>query len=129
MVIMVVGFTIFQLFPSTLLELFDASETMLAIGVPALRIISVSFLLAGFCIIAGSVFQAIGNPLHALINSVCRQLVVLLPAAWLLAQTGKLEMVWFCFPIAEIFSFTLSAIFLRKTLQTAHARMLADDAD
>ncbi len=61
MVIMVVALPIFQLFPSTLLELFDASETMLAIGVPALRIISVSFLLAGFCIIAGSVFQAIGN--------------------------------------------------------------------
>ena len=76
---------------------------------------------------AGTIWAPI--TLHALINAVCRQLVVLLPAAWLLAQTGKLEMVWFCFPIAEIFSFTLSAIFLRKTLQTAHARMLADNAD
>ena len=85
MAIMVLGFAIFQLFPSTLLGLFDASETMLAIGVPALRIISVSFLLAGFCIIAGSVFQAIGNPVYSLIVSVCRQMVVLLPVAWLLA--------------------------------------------
>ena len=73
-----------------------------------------------------TMFQAIGNPLHALINSVCRQLVVLLPAAWLLAQSGKLELVWFCFPIAEIFSFILSAVFLRETLKTANARMLAD---
>ena len=123
MVIMVVGFIIFQLFPSTLLELFDASETMLAIGVPALRIISVSFLLAGFCIIAGSVFQAIGNPVHSLIVSVCRQMVVLLPVAWLLSRTGRLELVWWSFPIAEVMSFTLSAIFLRRTVKSANEVM------
>ena len=123
MAIMVVGFAIFQLFPSTLLELFDASETMLAIGVPALRIISVSFLLAGFCIIAGSVFQAIGNPVYSLIVSVCRQMVVLLPVAWLLAQTGRLGLVWLAFLAAEIVSVTLSAIFLRKTLRMAERAM------
>ena len=123
MVIMVVGFTIFQLFPSTLLELFDASETMLAIGVPALRIISVSFLLAGFCIIAGSVFQAIGNPVYSLIVSVCRQMVVLLPVAWLLSRTGRLELVWWSFPIAEVMSFTLSTIFLRRTVKSANEVM------
>ncbi len=123
MVIMVVGFTIFQLFPSTLLELFDASETMLAIGVPALRIISVSLLLAGFCIIAGSVFQAIGNPVYSLIVSVCRQMVVLLPVAWLLSRTGRLELVWWSFPIAEVMSFTLSVIFLRRTVKSANAVM------
>ena len=123
MVIMVVGFAIFQLFPSTLLELFDASETMLAIGVPALRIISVSFLLAGFCIIAGSVFQAIGNPVHSLIVSVCRQMVVLLPVAWLLSRTGRLELVWWSFPIAEVMSFTLSTIFLRRTVKSANEVM------
>ncbi len=122
MVIMVVGFTIFQLFPSTLLELFDASETMLAIGVPALRIISVSFLLAGFCIIAGSVFQAIGNPVYSLIVSVCRQMVVLLPVAWL-SRTGRLELVWWSFPIAEVMSFTLSTIFLRRTVKSANEVM------
>ena len=127
--LMLVGLALFELIPGTLLTLFNATDHMRQIGIPAFRIIAIHFLFAGFCIVSGSVFQAIGNPLHALINSVCRQLVVLLPAAWLLAQTGKLEMVWFCFPIAEIFSFTLSAIFLRKTLQTAHARMLADDAD
>ena len=127
--LMLIGLALFELIPGTLLTLFNATDHMRQIGIPAFRIIAIHFLFAGFCIVSGSVFQAIGNPLHALINSVCRQLVVLLPAAWLLAQTGKLEMVWFCFPIAEIFSFTLSAIFLRKTLQTAHARMLADDAD
>ena len=123
MVIMVLGFAIFQLFPSTLLGLFDASETMLAIGDPALRIISFSFLLAGFCIIAGSVFQAIGNPIYSLIVSVCRQLVVLLPVAWLLSRTGQLELVWWAFPIAEVMSFTLSVIFLRRTVKSANEVM------
>ena len=123
MVIMVLGFAIFQLFPSTLLGLFDASETMLAIGDPALRIISFSFLLAGFCIIAGSVFQAIGNPIYSLIVSVCRQLVVLLPVAWLLSRTGQLELVWWAFPIAEVMSFTLSTIFLRRTVKSANEVM------
>ena len=117
--IMTVGFAVFQLAPATLLTLFDASAEMTAIGVPALRIISISFLLAGFCIIEGSVCQAIGNPLYSMMVSICRQLVVLLPAAWLLAQSGRLELVWWSFPIAEIASFTLSAIFLRRTMRAA----------
>ncbi len=121
--IMVAGFALFQTCPAALLALFEASEEMTAIGVPALRIISISFLLAGFCIIAGSVCQAIGNPFYSMIVSVCRQLVVLLPAAWLLAQTGRLELVWWAFPIAEIMSTTLSAIFLRRTVRSAGARM------
>ncbi|WP_295579304.1 MATE family efflux transporter [uncultured Oscillibacter sp.] len=121
--IMAVGFGLFQVMPATLLALFDASETMTAIGVPALRIISISFLLAGFCIIAGSVCQAIGNPFYSLIVSVCRQMLVLLPVAWLLAQTGRLELVWWAFPIAEIASITLSTIFLRRTVRSAGARM------
>jgi len=121
--IMALGFALFQLIPATLLLLFDASETMLAIGCTALRVISVSFLLAGFCIIAGSVCQAIGNPLYSLVVSVCRQLVVLLPVAWLLAQTGKLDLVWLAFPIAEIASVTLSTIFLRRTMRAAEARL------
>ena len=117
--IMTVGFAVFQLAPATLLTLFDASAEMTAIGVPALRIISISVLLAGFCLIAGSVCQAIGNPLYSMMVSICRQLVVLLPAAWLLAQSGRLELVWWSFPIAEIASFTLSAIFLRRTMRAA----------
>ena len=126
--IMFLGFLAFQTIPATLLSLFDASAEMTAIGIPALRIISISFLLAGFCIIAGSVCQAIGNPLYSMVVSVCRQLVVLLPAAWLLAQTGRLELVWWAFPIAEIASVTLSAIFLRRTVRSANARMKAAQA-
>ena len=123
--IMTMGFAVFQLAPATLLSLFDASAEMTAIGVPALRIISISFLLAGFCIIAGSVCQAIGNPMYSMVVSICRQLVVLLPAAWLLAQTGRLELVWWSFPIAEIASVTLSAIFLRRTMRAVEAEISA----
>ena len=123
--IMAVGLAIFQLAPEVLLSFFDASAEMDSIGSVALRIISISFLFAGFCIIAGSVCQAIGNPFYSLIVSVARQLVVLLPVAWLLAQTGRLELVWVAFPIAELMSLTLSVIFLRRTLRSAEARLKA----
>ena len=123
--IMAVGLAIFQLAPEVLLGFFDASAEMNAIGSVALRIISISFLFAGFCIIAGSVCQAIGNPFYSLIVSVARQLVVLLPVAWLLAQTGRLELVWLAFPIAELMSLTLSTVFLRRTLKSADARLKA----
>ena len=123
--IMAVGLAIFQLAPEVLLGFFDASAEMTAIGSVALRIISISFLFAGFCIIAGSVCQAIGNPFYSLIVSVARQLVVLLPVAWLLAQTGRLELVWLAFPIAELMSLTLSTVFLRRTLKSADARLKA----
>ena len=123
--IMAVGLAIFQLAPEILLGFFDASAEMSAIGSVALRIISISFLFAGFCIIAGSVCQAIGNPFYSLIVSVARQLVVLLPVAWLLAQTGRLELVWLAFPIAELMSLTLSTVFLRRTLKSADARLKA----
>lgn len=123
--IMAVGLAVFQLFPEVLLSFFDASEEMLQIGSVALRIISISFLLAGFCIIAGSVCQAIGNPFYSLIVAVARQLVVLLPVAWLLSQTGRLELVWVAFPVAELMSLTLSAVFLRRTIRSAEARVNA----
>ena len=121
--IMLLGFAAFQIIPDVLLSFFNASDEMLNIGVPALRIIALSFLFAGFCIIASSVCQAIGNPTHSLIVSVCRQLLVLLPVAWLLAQTNRLELVWFAFPIAECVSLILSAIFLSKTMRRAKRRM------
>ena len=124
MCIMCVGLLAFEAFPAVLLSLFDASEQMLQIGVPALRIIGFHFVLAGFCIPAGSVCQAIGNPMHSLITSVCRQLLVLLPVAWLLSLTGRLELVWLAFPAAEVVSVTLSAIFLWKTIKKANASML-----
>lgn len=121
--IMLLGFASFQLIPDLLLSFFNASEEMLSIGVPALRIISISFIFAGFCIIASSVCQAIGNPNHSLLISVCRQLLVLVPVAGFLAQTGRLELVWFAFPIAECVSLILSAIFLAKTMRRAKHRI------
>ena len=122
-VIMCVGCAAFNLIPGTLLGFFSPSEEMLRIGTVALRVISYSFLLAGFDIIAGSVCQAIGNPVYTLICSVCRQLVALLPAAWLLARTGVLDLVWFCFPISEVVSLVLSIIFLRRTMRRVEAQI------
>lgn len=110
--LMAAGFLVFQIFPAQLFAMFDASETMLAIGVPALRIISLSFVLAGVGIVSGSVFQALGNGVYSLIVSVARQLLVLLPVAFLLSLTGNLNAVWWAFPIAELVSFGVSVFFL-----------------
>lgn len=111
MSIMFIGFLVFQTFPEVLLELFDASEAMLNIGIPALRTISISFLLAGFCIIEGSVFQALGNGVYSMLVSIARQLVVLLPVAYLLSRLGKVDYVWWAFPIAELMSLAMSVAF------------------
>lgn len=110
--IMLVGLMVFQVFPRQLFALFDASETMLAIGIPALRIISLSFLFAGFCIVCGSVFQALGNGVYSMMVSIARQLIVLLPAAYLLSRLGNVDYVWWSFPIAEIASLTMTIIFM-----------------
>ncbi len=112
--LMAVGFLAFQIFPFQLFALFEASETMLAIGVPALRTISVSFLLAGFCIICGSLFQALGNGVYSLIVSIARQLLVLLPAAYLLSLTGDVKYVWWAFPIAEVVSLAVTVFFVMQ---------------
>lgn len=118
--VMACGFIIFEAVPGLLLGFFNASEQMLQIGIPALRIIAINFMLAGFCIISISVFQAIGNPSHSFIISVCRQLVVLIPSAWLLSKTGKLNLVWLSFPISELVSVLMCAFFLIKTLKKLH---------
>ena len=112
--IMLTGLLVFQLFPAQMLQMFDASAHMLEIGVPALRIISLSFLFAGYCIIAGSVFQAMGNGVYSLIVSVARQLFVILPAAYFFAAFFGLHMVWWAIPLAEIVSVLLSTILLRR---------------
>lgn len=111
--IMLLGFAAFQLFTGGLLGIFNASESMLEIGVPALRIISLSFLLAGFGIISSSVYQALGHGFLSLAVSVLRQLVILLPAAFILAKLGGLTAIWWAFPVSEIFSGATSALFLR----------------
>ena len=116
--IMTAGFLAFELIPDQLMGLYNASEHMLSIGEPALRIIGIHFLIAGYCIVAGSVFQALGNALPSLITSLARQLVVLLPVAWLLAQTGNVNNVWWAFPIAEVVSAVITTLFLVREYRT-----------
>ncbi len=115
--IMVLGFAAFQLLPNMLLGFFDASEAMLAIGRPALRIISVSFLLAGVSIICSSACQAFGFGMYSLYISVARQLVVLVPVAWLLSLSGSVDSVWWSFPIAELVSLGGGLLMLRHVLK------------
>ena len=110
--IMFVGVVIFQTIPQVLLGFFEASDEMLKIGVPALRIICLSFLPAGFGIVCGTTFQALGNAVYSMFVSMARQLVVLLPAAYLLSLLGDVNYVWWAFPIAEVMSLTMTVIFL-----------------
>ena len=113
--LMAIGVIAFQVLPRQLLNIFDASEQMLSIGIPALRIISLHFLLAGFNIIALSTCQALGKAVYSMITSICRQLVVLLPAAYILSRFGDVNYVWWSFPIAEIAALIITAGFLIKT--------------
>ena len=121
--IMTAGLMVFQLLPRQLLAIFEASEDMIKIGVPALRIISLSFLFAGYCIIITSVFQALGNGVNSLIISVARQIVVILPAAYLFAKLFGLDAVWFALPLAELVSVTLSTLFLRRIYREKLSQM------
>lgn len=110
---MLIGLCVLQIFPKQILNLFNASNELIIIGVPALKTISLSFIFAGFCVILGSVFQSLGNGVLSLIVSAFRQLVVLLPSAYLLSKTGNLNLVWFAFPISEMASVFLSYIGFR----------------
>ncbi len=115
--IMFAGLIIFQLVPDVLLRLFDASDAMLAIGVPALRTISYSFVFAGFGIVCGTAFQALGSATYSMMVSIARQLVALLPVAYLLSLTGKVQNVWWAFPIAELVSLFMTIFFLVRIYQ------------
>lgn len=116
--IMLAGLAVFQLIPEVLLGMFEASEQLLQIGVPALRIISLSFIFAGVGIACSSAFQALGNAVYSMIMSFARQLVVLLPAAYLLSLSGDVGMVWYAFPIAEIVSIVVCTIFMIRIYKT-----------
>ena len=111
--LMLIGLALFQIIPDKLLGLFNASDEMLTIGIPALRTISLSFSFAGVCIILVSTFQALGHGFLSMFVSIARQLIVLLPAAFLLANLGGLNATWWSFPIAEIASLSLSLVFYR----------------
>ncbi len=112
--LMCIGTIVFHLIPDKLLGLFNASDEMKVIGIPALRIISLHFPIAGLCIVMGSIFQAFSRSTYSLFISVTRQLLVLIPAAWLLARTGQVTNVWFAFPIAEAVSLIISVVCFRK---------------
>ncbi|MDE6713703.1 MAG: polysaccharide biosynthesis C-terminal domain-containing protein, partial [Lachnospiraceae bacterium] len=110
---MLVGFGLFELFPETLLRIFDTGDpSLIILGVPALRTIGFHFLAAWFCIISGTVFQALGNGVYSLLVSVARQLVVLIPVAYVLSRIGGLDLIWWAFPIAEVMSLGVSAYLL-----------------
>ncbi len=113
--IMFIGLIVIQCFPEVMLKMFDASEHMLNMGVPALRIISISFCFAGACIVLSSVFQALGNGVFSMLISITRQLVLLLPSAYLLSLTGNVNNIWWSFPIAEIGSVTVTTLFFIHT--------------
>lgn len=115
--IMTFGTILFELFPEFLLGLFNASPEMLEIGIPALRIIAIHFPVAAICIIFMSCFQALGMGITSMIVSFVRQLVVLLPVAYLLSLTGVLSSVWWCFPIAELSALILSSFFMIKVFK------------
>ncbi len=119
--IMLVGTLIFMVFPGQLMSVFESeaeaeiTSQMTDIGVVAMRIISASFLLAAVGIILSTVFQAVGRGVYSMIMSICRQLVILLPVAWLIARlTGDVKAVWWCFPIAELAALAICVFYYRK---------------
>lgn len=116
-IMMIIGIIVFETIPETLFSFFNASEHMLSLGVPALRIIAIHFIFAGFAIVCSAVFQATSKGTYSLVISLIRQLIVLLPVAYLLSLLGNVNYVWFAFPIAELFSATISLIFFRKVIK------------
>ncbi len=120
---MLAGLAVFEIMPDKLLMIFSASENVMNIGVTALHIIALSFIFAGIGIVSSTVFQSIGNPLHSLLISVLRQLVIILPVAYLLSLTGSVSNVWWSYPIAEVASFILSVFFLRKTFKKLNSEV------
>lgn len=113
-----VGFIAFEAIPQVLLGMFNSSQQLLEIGISALRIIGIHFLIAWFCIVAGTVFQALGKAVFSMIVSIMRQLFVLVPAAYILAKVGGLHAVWWSFPIAEVISLAVSLTFLIRIYNT-----------
>ena len=114
---MLLGLMVFHAFPNLLLGLFDAGKQMLAVGAVAFRRISLSFVFAGFSIIASVTCQALGKSIYSMFISMGRQLVVLIPVAFLLSLSGNVDLIWWAFPIAEIMSLTLGVIFLLRVIK------------
>lgn len=117
-IIMLIGMLCFELIPDKLLGIFQASDYMISIGTPALRIVAIHFPIAAISIVIISLFQAFSKSMYSLIVSIMRQIVVLIPAAWLLSKTNDISMVWWAFPIAEIASVAVSLLFFRRVKRT-----------
>ena len=119
---MLLGLLAFTLIPETLLGIFELSDTFVELGKVALRIISLHFPIAAICIALGASFQALGNGMYSTITSLCRQMIALLPAAYLLSLSGDVNLVWWAFPIAELVSLAATTFFFvriyRKKIQT-----------
>ena len=111
---MITGTLLFQLIPDVLLGFFNPSDTFLELGRSALRIVSLHFPLAAVGIVLGASFQALGNGIYSTVTSLMRQLVVLLPAAFLLSLSGDVHLVWWAFPIAEVVSMLTSLYFFLR---------------
>ncbi len=110
-----IGFFMFEFIPDKLLLIFNTGDpSLITIGAPALRIIAWHYLLAWFCIVGGTVFQSLGNGVYSLIVSVARQLIVLIPAAYIFARIGGLDLIWWSFPVAELMSFVVNCFFLYR---------------
>ena len=127
--IMFVGMITLAVIPGIILDIFNASEQMLGIGIPALRIICTHLPLAGIAIVLGSVFQAFSKSYFSLVISMSRQLVVLLPVAWLLSLTGVLSSIWWAFPISEVVSVILTFVFFRHVKKTVIDGLPGDDGN
>lgn len=122
-IIMVIGTLGYELIPGYMLKLFDASDTMMNIGITAFRIIGVHFPVAAFCIVTGSMFQALGKSMYSMIVSIMRQIVVLVPAAWLLSLIGNVNYVWWAFPIAELMSAATTLVLFSRVYKKVISRI------
>ena len=121
--IMLAGLVVMELVPDKLISLFNATPQLLEIGIPALRTICLSFCFAGYCIVVGSVFQALGNGVYSMVVSIARQLCVLLPVAYLLSLSGNVHMIWWAFPIAELVSVIMTTYFLVRIYRKVICRI------
>ena len=126
-IIMLLGMLVVELFPAGLLRMFDASENMLDIGARALRIMVTPYVLASFCVISGGLFQSLNKGILSMIMSLTRQLIVLIPSAFLLAKLGGLQLVWYSYPIAEIFSAAVAAYGVLRVRKTILNKLPAED--
>lgn len=127
--IMLVGLAVFLLFPQALLGIFNPTEEFLAIGVKALRILCLPFPVAAICISLGASFQALGKGSYSTIVSLCRQLIVLLPVAYLLSLTGSVDNVWWSFPIAEVMSALVTGLLFARLYRQKVKPLFTDEAE